>query len=50
MPEHTKSYAQQVLDVFLPAGYPGSVTEDYIKYVVYMSIHTFQWANPNIVK
>lgn len=28
-----KSYAQQLLDVFLPAGYPQSVTDDYIQYV-----------------
>jgi hypothetical protein len=32
-PEGTKNYAQQVLDVFLPAGFPHSVTEDYVRYV-----------------
>jgi hypothetical protein len=31
LPKHAKSYAQQLLDVFLPAGYPQSVTEDYIQ-------------------
>jgi hypothetical protein len=31
--QHTKSLAQQVLDVFLPVGYPFSVTEDYMQYV-----------------
>ncbi|KAL5120508.1 hypothetical protein ACEQ8H_001526 [Pleosporales sp. CAS-2024a] len=31
-PEQRKSYAQLVLDVFLPAGYPQSVSEDYIRY------------------
>lgn len=33
LPHRTKSYAQQLLDVFLPAGYPHSVTEDYTQYV-----------------
>lgn len=33
LPSKTKSYAQQALDVFLPAGYPHSVTEDYIQCV-----------------
>jgi hypothetical protein len=32
-PRETKSYAQKVLDVFLPVGYPQSVSEDYIQYV-----------------
>jgi hypothetical protein len=32
-PRETKSHAQKVLDVFLPAGYPQSVSEDYIQYV-----------------
>lgn len=36
--------------MFLPAGYPGSVTEDYIKYVVYLNMYTFQWTDPNIVE
>ncbi|KAJ4988177.1 RUS1 family protein-like protein 1 [Stagonosporopsis vannaccii] len=30
LPEESKTYAQQLLDVFLPAGYPHSVTDDYI--------------------
>lgn len=33
-PQQTKSYAQQLLDVFLPAGYPHSVTKDYTQYVI----------------
>lgn len=33
LPQQTKSYVQQLLDVFLPAGYPHSVTEDYTRYV-----------------
>lgn len=32
LPQQTRSYAQQLLDVFLPAGYPHSVTEDYTRY------------------
>lgn len=35
LPERTKSYWQQLLDVFLPAGYPQSVTEDYLECVVF---------------
>jgi hypothetical protein len=31
LPKQTKSYLQQTLDIFLPAGYPLSVTEDYIQ-------------------
>ncbi|ORX98524.1 vitamin B6 photo-protection and homoeostasis-domain-containing protein, partial [Clohesyomyces aquaticus] len=30
--KETKSYMQQLFDVFLPAGYPQSVTEDYIQF------------------
>jgi hypothetical protein len=33
-PRETKNYAQKVLDVFLPAGFPQSVSEDYIQYVM----------------
>lgn len=32
-PESPKGAWQQLLDVFLPAGYPHSVTEDYMPYV-----------------
>ncbi|KAF2004940.1 DUF647-domain-containing protein [Amniculicola lignicola CBS 123094] len=41
LPQETKSYAQQALDVFLPAGYPHSVTEDYIYYQIYDSLQAF---------
>ncbi|KAF2269277.1 DUF647-domain-containing protein [Lojkania enalia] len=41
LPAQTKSYAQQLLDVFLPAGYPQSVTEDYIQYQIYDSLQAF---------
>ncbi|KAF1928655.1 DUF647-domain-containing protein [Didymella exigua CBS 183.55] len=41
LPRETKSYAQQLLDVFLPAGYPHSVTEDYIQYQIYDSLQAF---------
>ncbi|KAH7359993.1 vitamin B6 photo-protection and homoeostasis-domain-containing protein [Pyrenochaeta sp. MPI-SDFR-AT-0127] len=40
-PKDSKSYAQHVLDVFLPAGYPQSVTEDYIQYQIYDSLQAF---------
>lgn len=33
LPESGKTAWQRVLDVFLPAGYPQSVTEDYIECV-----------------
>ncbi|KAF2280621.1 DUF647-domain-containing protein, partial [Westerdykella ornata] len=36
-----KTYAQRILDVFLPAGYPHSVTEDYIQYQIYDSLQAF---------
>ncbi|KAF2799044.1 DUF647-domain-containing protein [Melanomma pulvis-pyrius CBS 109.77] len=41
LPKVTKSYPQQLLDVFLPAGYPQSVTEDYIQYQIYDSLQAF---------
>ena len=31
LPENTKAVWQRVLDVFLPAGYPHSVTNDYLE-------------------
>ncbi|KAH7094733.1 vitamin B6 photo-protection and homoeostasis-domain-containing protein [Paraphoma chrysanthemicola] len=40
-PKQMKSYAQRVLDVFLPAGYPQSVTDDYIQYQIYDSLQAF---------
>ncbi|KAF2864142.1 DUF647-domain-containing protein [Piedraia hortae CBS 480.64] len=32
---------QQLLDVFLPTGYPQSVTKDYLKYQIYDSLQAF---------
>jgi hypothetical protein len=32
-----RSYAREVLDVFLPAGYPHTVTADYTPYQIYVS-------------
>lgn len=32
-----RSYAREMLDVFLPAGYPHTVTADYTPYQVYVS-------------
>lgn len=31
LPKRTKSPCQRALDVFLPAGYPHSVTDDYLE-------------------
>jgi len=36
-----ESYLQTLFDVFLPAGYPQSVTEDYLPYQVYDSLQAF---------
>lgn len=32
-----RSYAREILDVFLPAGYPHTVTRDYTPYQIYVS-------------
>ncbi|KAF2833688.1 DUF647-domain-containing protein [Ophiobolus disseminans] len=40
-PKESKSLAQKALDVFLPAGFPHSVSEDYIKYQIYDSLQAF---------
>nr|ALM31986.1 decarboxylase_GME6290 [Daldinia eschscholzii IFB-TL01] len=36
-----KGYAKDVLDVFLPAGYPHTVTPDYTPYQIYDSLQAF---------
>ncbi|KAI1420875.1 vitamin B6 photo-protection and homoeostasis-domain-containing protein [Xylaria sp. FL1777] len=36
-----RSYARGVLDVFLPAGYPHTVTRDYTPYQIYDSLQAF---------
>jgi hypothetical protein len=36
-----RSYAREVLDVFLPAGYPHTVTADYTPYQIYVSASCF---------
>ncbi|WPG98283.1 DUF647-domain-containing protein [Acrodontium crateriforme] len=41
LPQTTKSIWQQTLDVFLPAGYPQSVTNDYLEYQIYDSLQAF---------
>ncbi|PVI07790.1 DUF647-domain-containing protein [Periconia macrospinosa] len=41
LPTESKSRVQQLIDVFLPAGYPHSVTEDYIQYQIYDSLQAF---------
>ncbi|KAF2759643.1 DUF647 domain protein [Pseudovirgaria hyperparasitica] len=40
-PNDGKSPWQKLLDVFLPAGYPHSVTEDYLEYQIYDSLQAF---------
>jgi len=35
-PQARRPYTQQLLSVFLPAGFPHSVTEDYIQYQIYV--------------
>ncbi|RYO96177.1 hypothetical protein DL765_011658 [Monosporascus sp. GIB2] len=37
----TRGYAKAVLDVFLPAGYPHTVTPDYTPYQIYDSLQAF---------
>ncbi|KAK0858655.1 hypothetical protein LTR03_000080 [Friedmanniomyces endolithicus] len=37
----TKRPWQRLLDVFLPAGYPHSVTDDYLEYQIYDSLQAF---------
>ncbi|KAK7555707.1 vitamin B6 photo-protection and homoeostasis-domain-containing protein [Phyllosticta paracitricarpa] len=41
LPEERKNIFQVILDVFLPAGYPQSVTEDYLPYQIYDSLQAF---------
>ncbi|KAH8821217.1 vitamin B6 photo-protection and homoeostasis-domain-containing protein [Xylogone sp. PMI_703] len=41
VPERTNSYAKSVSDAFLPAGYPQSVTADYLEYQIYDSLQAF---------
>ncbi|KAI0423985.1 vitamin B6 photo-protection and homoeostasis-domain-containing protein [Xylaria sp. FL1042] len=36
-----RSYAREVLDIFLPAGYPHTVTPDYTPYQIYDSLQAF---------
>ncbi|KAH8160952.1 hypothetical protein CIB48_g7292 [Xylaria polymorpha] len=36
-----RSYAREILDVFLPAGYPHTVTRDYTPYQIYDSLQAF---------
>ncbi|CZT10646.1 related to DUF647 domain protein [Rhynchosporium agropyri] len=41
IPKNTNSYAKIVLNAFLPAGYPHSVTSDYLEYQIYDSLQAF---------
>ena len=40
-PRNPKSAVQRLVDVFMPAGYPHSVTEDYLEYQIYDSLQAF---------
>ncbi|KER00616.1 hypothetical protein AUEXF2481DRAFT_148400 [Aureobasidium subglaciale EXF-2481] len=40
-PESTQKSLKALLDVFLPAGYPHSVSEDYLPYQIYDSLQAF---------
>jgi hypothetical protein len=37
-PRKPKSWTKEFIEVFLPAGYPNSVSEDYLKYVICYSM------------
>ncbi|KAK0107154.1 hypothetical protein ONS95_003860 [Cadophora gregata] len=41
IPKNVNSYAKSVLHAFLPAGYPHSVTGDYLEYQFYDSLQAF---------
>ncbi|CZR59611.1 related to DUF647 domain protein [Phialocephala subalpina] len=41
IPRNSNSYARSILSAFLPAGYPHSVTSDYLEYQVYDSLQAF---------
>ncbi|KAL0262980.1 hypothetical protein SLS55_001955 [Diplodia seriata] len=40
LPDQRKSLLLRLLDVFLPAGYPTSVTEDYLPCVIFLLNNT----------
>ncbi|CAL3967564.1 unnamed protein product [Diplocarpon coronariae] len=40
-PKNASGYARIVLNAFLPAGYPNSVTDDYLEYQIYDSLQAF---------
>ncbi|KAG9725813.1 DUF647-domain-containing protein, partial [Aureobasidium melanogenum] len=41
VPEGSQKSLKTLLDVFLPSGYPNSVTEDYLPYQIYDSLQAF---------
>ncbi|KAF8862305.1 DUF647-domain-containing protein [Acephala macrosclerotiorum] len=41
VPQYSNSYAKSILNAFLPAGYPHSVTSDYLEYQIYDSLQAF---------
>ncbi|KUJ12069.1 DUF647-domain-containing protein [Mollisia scopiformis] len=41
IPRDSTNYARSILNAFLPAGYPHSVTSDYLEYQIYDSLQAF---------
>ncbi|OBT51321.1 hypothetical protein VE04_07096, partial [Pseudogymnoascus sp. 24MN13] len=41
IPTRSHSWAKSFMETFLPAGYPNSVTEDYMEYQIYDSLQAF---------
>ncbi|OBT83777.1 hypothetical protein VE02_07450 [Pseudogymnoascus sp. 03VT05] len=41
IPTRSHSWAKSFMEIFLPAGYPNSVTEDYMEYQIYDSLQAF---------
>lgn len=42
VPKNSTSYARSILNAFLPAGYPNSVTSDYLEYQIYVTTIEYQ--------
>ncbi|KFY60164.1 hypothetical protein V496_05436 [Pseudogymnoascus sp. VKM F-4515 (FW-2607)] len=41
IPKRSHSWLKSFMEIFLPAGYPNSVTEDYMEYQIYDSLQAF---------
>ncbi|EKD13834.1 DUF647 domain-containing protein [Drepanopeziza brunnea f. sp. 'multigermtubi' MB_m1] len=49
IPKNVNGYARSVLDAFLPAGYPNSVTEDYLEYQIYVRAANKPWTQSELI-